>query len=337
MTLTNKGSSYIIVPQSTLDFGDGTKDYVTIPANSYMSPGNNKDLSVSCWFNPTQWSATAGNTWCNIVGKGPAVKWGLNITTHASPRYDFHVSSGGNNKCHSSTDTLVELNKWTHLVGTYDGSNQIMKLYIDGEYKVSSLSKSGSTADTTTDVKIGWNTNNSISGQVYDVRFWSGCCLTADDAKKVYNGIDVQTSNLVAHYKFLEREDTTLEDSQNNLDGTITGADWYERKMRCWNSRWDEENYNITVETFIDACDRNFLFRNVIPGAYTEQYNILGTPKYIDLTYTSSNTLVYEPISGYGISSLRQKRTVAVKNISDSFINRDTFKIKIESTRLDIE
>lgn len=103
----------------------------------------------------------------------------------------------------------------------------------------------------------------------------------------------------------------------------------------CWCTRFDEGNWDLTVETFLESGNRNTLFENVVPGAVRELYSILGQPKYIDNTYSSGNTLIFEPQSGYGLSSLREKRMVAVKNIQDSFITRDYFGVKIESVRLD--
>jgi len=100
--------------------------------------------------------------------------------------------------------------------------------------------------------------------------------------------------------------------------------------------RWDEGNWNLTVETFLPSGARDSIFANVTPGAVSELYNILGTPKYIDTTYSSGNTLILEPQGGYGLSSLREKRMIGVKNISDTFINREYFNVKIEGIRLDI-
>ena len=100
--------------------------------------------------------------------------------------------------------------------------------------------------------------------------------------------------------------------------------------------RWDEGNWNITVETFVGSGNRETIFSNVTPGAVRELYNILGTPEFIDTTYNSGNTLVFEPIHGYGLSSLRQRRKIAVKNISDTFLNPNYFNIKIEGYRIDL-
>jgi len=104
----------------------------------------------------------------------------------------------------------------------------------------------------------------------------------------------------------------------------------------CWCKRWDEGNWDITIETFLTSSQRNNLFHNLTPGAVSELYNILGTPNYIDTTYNSGNTLIIEPISGYGASSLRERRTIAVKSITDNFINREYFNVKIEGYRIDV-
>lgn len=104
----------------------------------------------------------------------------------------------------------------------------------------------------------------------------------------------------------------------------------------CWCTRWDENNWGLVAETFLGSSNRDNLFANVTPGAVRELYNILGTPKYIDTTYTSGNTIILEPQHGYGLSSLREKRMIGVKNISDRFITRDKLGVKIEGIRLDI-
>jgi hypothetical protein len=101
-------------------------------------------------------------------------------------------------------------------------------------------------------------------------------------------------------------------------------------------TRWDEGNWDIVIETFLNSSNRGKLFRHVTPGAVRELYNILGTPKYIDTTYSSSNTLIFEPQDGFGLSGVREKRTIAVKTIQDTFLNPDWFGIKIEGYRIDV-
>lgn len=101
-------------------------------------------------------------------------------------------------------------------------------------------------------------------------------------------------------------------------------------------TRWDEDDWGLVVETYVGSSNRNTIFKNIIPTAVTELYNILGTPYYKDTSWSSGNTIILEPISGYGLSSLREKRTVAVRNATDWFINQETFGIKLECLRLDV-
>jgi hypothetical protein len=98
-------------------------------------------------------------------------------------------------------------------------------------------------------------------------------------------------------------------------------------------SRWDEDNWGVVIETFCNASNRNIIFNHLVPGAVTEMYNILDTPTFFDLTYNSGNTLIFHPLDGTGISGLRDEATVIVDNISDTFINKDYFGIKIEGKK----
>ena len=130
--------------------------------------------------------------------------------------------------------------------------------------------------------------------------------------------------------------DTTSYDEGESLRIYVSCNNYPNNYIDCWCTRFDEDNWGGTIETFMGSGSRNFLFNNVTPGAVRELYNILGTPKFIDTTYESGNTLIISPISGYGLSSLREERTVAVKSISDTFINWEKFNVKIEFKRLDI-
>jgi hypothetical protein len=95
--------------------------------------------------------------------------------------------------------------------------------------------------------------------------------------------------------------------------------------------RWDEDNDNITIETFLGSGARNLLFQNITPGAIRELSTKLGWVINLDGTYRNSgNTLILEPSSDYGLSGVRSRKVVLVKNASDTFINEDTYNVKLE-------
>jgi len=325
MSLTNKGSFYIKVPQSSLYFdASSSVDIENIDAVKY------KSFSVAFWFKP----AGSDNRW--ILGNGAQFR----VQAQVDGDINFWMRDSDGNTDEIDTDNIVN-NDWQHIVCSYiSGSGEARaKIYRNGVLAKSDTVALGYLNAGSNNFTIGETYKGGkqfFSGNICEVIIWSGIALDNDSVKKTYNGISTDTDNIVAHWKFDDREGNILSDSINGYDGTINGADWDEREVRCWNSRWDESNWDVVIETFIDASDRNFIFRNVTPGATRELYNILGTPKYIDTTYTSSNTIIFEPISGYGVSSLRQKRTIAIKNISDTFVNKNTFRIKIEGVRIDV-
>ena len=99
-------------------------------------------------------------------------------------------------------------------------------------------------------------------------------------------------------------------------------------------SRWDEDNWDVIIETFLTSSNRDTLFAHVQPGIYSEKTNQLGWTIITDTTYNSGNTLIIEPQHPFGVSSLRESRTIVVTNISDGFITPRYFGIKIEGKRI---
>lgn len=339
MGVTGQGSMDLKVAQGCYHLGNGggSADYVTLTNLGAVTPDSGNAVSVSCWFKVNDLSIGAGGTWLNLVGKDESSKtWGLGIDD--TSRFVFHVSGagGGKNRCFSA----FGLNKWYHLVGTYAGGDKIggdktISLYVDSHLVDSGTSPSGISGYHDNDVYIGAGTGSPVSGLIHDVRIWSGACLTADEVVRVYNGLDVQKPKLIGHYKFKDRRGTNLKDySKNNYDGTITGGEWYPRDIRCWCNRWQEDGNNVVIETMMDACDRNYIFNQVIPGEIRENINSLGWQIIRDGTFKSGNTLIFTPVSNTGLDDCREERICVVRNIQDWFVNPYIFGVKIEGMRV---
>jgi len=238
------------------------------------------------------------------------------------------------------SDDAVTLGEWQHVACVFHGDD--VEFYINGEsngggspgHVLTQPDVPGIIGARWVDKDLGTQTLK-FSGSMCDIQIWSGVKLTSNQIQQVYNGVDVEKNNRIARWLFNDKEGTTLTDSIGGYDGTLTNCEWQDRDITCWCKRWDEGNWDVTIETFLEPADRNYIMNNVTPGAYRELYNILGTPRYIDTTYSSGNTLILEPRSGFGINDLRQTRTIAVKNISDTFENWETFGLKIEGVRID--
>lgn len=332
MSVTNDGSLKLYIPQGSVYFAGGTSDeLIEVSYNTLLCPPNK--LTLAMWI-----KSDASNSERYIIAKGlPNADYGFQIHTNTS-QADFIINNGAR----AITTSDVNDGEWHHLVGTYDstaGGTDEVKLYVDGELDATGDYSTAITHDLSpliiaakTDVGgYEWG------GYINDIKFFNGNALSADEVRQLYNGIEI-TDGLVAHWKFDEKTGLKIVDEINSISGNFAGdlgrggtnPTWKDRDIQCWGTRWDETNDGMTFETFMDACDRNYLMDNVTPKAVRELYNILGTKKFIDTTFTSSNTLIIEPIDGYGISSLVEKKTIGVKNIRTRLINSETYGVKIE-------
>lgn len=101
-------------------------------------------------------------------------------------------------------------------------------------------------------------------------------------------------------------------------------------------TNWKEDNYGLILESFMGSANRNIIFSNLVPGAVKESFNILGTPHFRDLTYSSGNSLILSPIGSTGLSGLRQERTIAVSHLKDDILTPDLFYVRLEGKRIDV-
>jgi hypothetical protein len=169
-----------------LDF-DGNDDWVDVNVGSKLQLGNN--VSESAWVYPTENGNSAG---ADIGGKGysaspPYGSYGLEFYNNNQ----FALGTGATDNSYDALKTLTTgytLNRWYHVVGTYDGTTK--KIYIDGVLNNSS-NYSKNIAYNTTDFSIGaWanepSGNNNWKGLIDDVRVYN-YALTAEQVKQVMN------------------------------------------------------------------------------------------------------------------------------------------------------
>lgn len=101
-------------------------------------------------------------------------------------------------------------------------------------------------------------------------------------------------------------------------DLIISGNSCY---IKCKCSRWDVQNYNVIIETWLNKSNYEDLRDSVRPGAVGELYNILGRPRYYDKSWRSYNTLWIYPdtTSNSNLKNMRDGNTlIYVKNINSS-------------------
>jgi len=150
------------------------------------------------------------------------------------------------------------------------------------------------------------------------------------------------TSHYSFTYHFDDDEGITFRDIptlfkfENDLAifyNSLDGDDFID----CKCSRWDVENYSVTVSTWLDETQLNTLMSNVTPGATGELYKILGRPTYYDQTWTGENTLRLYPtpsssaMNGSNLKNMRKNTLLYVKNITTTTLDTiDWIHTKIE-------
>jgi hypothetical protein len=117
---------------SALEF-NGESDYVEIKDTAKDSPFALTSMSISAWIKPSAYPAGRPIYWAGIAGK----RYGYGMRLGIDGRLHFRVYGpfGDDGKVtpfdyRGKKDKQISLNKWHHVVVTYDNTNT--KFYIDG-------------------------------------------------------------------------------------------------------------------------------------------------------------------------------------------------------------
>lgn len=133
---TNNGSTIVKIPNGKRARSfNGTDNYVEISDSPELRPQN---LTLSVWLKPTGTHLNSGRiiekTW--NAGVAPTFasyifRWGNEAAGDEDDNGKIYFDigySGGTSKVFTTTNDFND--KWTHVVGTYDGGN--IKIYVNG-------------------------------------------------------------------------------------------------------------------------------------------------------------------------------------------------------------
>jgi len=185
--------------------------------------------------------------------------WSYDYTAHSSPYYAQHLRAAvdgslilaynnGAGNLSLEVSNVIEMNKWEHIVGTYEKGSQ--KLYVNGE-----LVGSGTDNVTITyyaqEVWIGKANfaGGEFAGEMQKVRFFNNV-LDATEVKELYSGASVP-------YKYKGANQTN---TLGSLDFT---------------SSWSTSNASITdSDTFTVSADNGFIAKDFSAGDVGKQYRL---------------------------------------------------------------
>ena len=233
---------------------NGTNEYVSVPFDSTMNPSGN--FSVSAWVKLSNKNAyrSAVTSRSETVNGNQTGGYMLYISN--ANKWQFwngFGNTGGLWKQANSSTRIIE-NTWQMQTVTYDHSNTLMRLYVDGEL-LKQNSSASLVANTDKPLYIGAGRTNKhphdvdppqfhFNGRIDDVAIWNAM-LSSDEIVQLYNSGetlyagdnygDYTSSGSLQEYWTMDTEvsgenngsGTTLFGEKNNNDGTFVNTpDW---------------------------------------------------------------------------------------------------------------
>jgi hypothetical protein len=211
---------------------NGVNNFINIPDADILDIDSNH-ITSSAWVYP--YSCTgAGDGFQTIITK--QVAYYFNLNTACKPQFYWYslVSPG----YHTSADA-VPTNQWSHVVSSYNGDTDTLKIYINGEVTKVVTGITGDGAENSNPLVIGGYSaaTRSSDGIVDDVRLYNRA-LSADEIKRLYktgattkfgvsNSVGTLKEGLEAHWTF-DGKDTfsasTADVSGNANHGTLVNG-----------------------------------------------------------------------------------------------------------------
>ena len=224
---------------------DGVDDYVDISYNNNL---NVEAITIEAWIYP---DGTQSKYAC-IAEKKWNSAWFFNIIWDERLRFFYKI---GGTATHVYSTGTVTLNKWNHVVVTYDGVSN-GKFYINNTGESWNPSPGGSLGTNTAHLLIGGNATGgdyNFNGSIDSVRIYNRA-LSAEEVRYHYN-----KGGPVAEWKFDEGSgQTAFDETSNNNDGTLGDGTCVAGAGTC--PTWVEGKYGGGLsfdggDDYVDAGD----------------------------------------------------------------------------------
>jgi hypothetical protein len=233
---------------------DGVDDYVEVADDSSLNLTD--AITVEAWIKPV----SVVGTHSLFIDKDYSSAWALNF--NVGDRIKYYMVTSVNNEIVGAAGTIT-LNKWHHVVMTYDSSSGAWVSYINGVQDIDET-LSGSISTSTQNLIFGRDSAGiyPFDGLIDEVRIYNRA-LSAEEIRYHYN-----RGGPVAHWRFDEGEgQTAFDESVNDNDGTLgstTASDagdptWVQGKYGSALSFDGVDDYvEITSSTGLDYQDSDY-------------------------------------------------------------------------------
>ena len=321
-----------------------TSEYVEVPFDVSMNPTG--DFSVNAWV-----KVKASNDWQSVVTSRSAdtACGALNNRTkgymlYIQPDEDWSFWNGRcttNTWAKVDTSVSVNLNTWQMQTVTYDASETMMKLYIDGVLKGNNNSDT-LTANSNRPLRIGAGATNEdtprywFNGKIDEVAIWSST-LSAAEITQLYNsgetlyagenyGNYTSASSLGEYWTMDDNVETgngsgtTLYGEINNNDGTLNGGP-------SWSTDFPGTLPTLTSSDPVDDATNVSIETNIV---LTFSETIKAGTGNITLKKTTDNSTVETfAIGGSNITISGSQITI---DPTDFLENNTEYYVLIDST-----
>lgn len=176
----------------------------------------------------------------------------------------------------------LELNKWYHVAGTYDG--QFVRYYVNGCLVIKNPA-TGNLLQNNINTGIGNRTSNfqefeQFFGSIDEVRIWN-VCRSENDIKNNMNTLPNPSTQvgLKGYYKF---NSSLLNEIANINHGAAVGSIQYDNEATSINT------FNYTGYTILSSTCSQYTVE-LLSNVNTAQYSLNGT------NYSTSNSLTISP------------------------------------------
>lgn len=253
--------------QNGLDF-DGTDDRVEC-GNDTSLQITGKRITLEAWIYPTTWKTNAYDG--NVINKEyNTSNYGYMLRVGANAQLNFAIGDGTWREI--TTGSILTLNTWQHIAGTYDGTK--MRVYLNGKAVDSSTVSVSIPATTSTPLWLGGHPTYTryYQGMIDEVRIWSTTRTVAELNTGMNSEICTRQNGLRAYYKFNQGKAgqynlsvKTLTDlSGYNNTGTLKGF-----TLNGSGSNWlKAQSFFRTAATTLDTAEACEIFRSP-SGKYT--------------------------------------------------------------------
>lgn len=271
---------------------------------SQLTISDNADLDISTNLTVSAWAKNdnAGlSDFDTIVSKyefstGSKMEWSMQITSAEKILISLS-EDGGVSSFWNSDEAVPILNQWNHYAFVFTGGISL-KVYLNGEEISGSFTLGtlpSSLYNGTADLHIGKNDSvfqNIWEGQICAVKIHNSS-LSAEDVRLVYLRANPSESTLAAWYPMNEGTGTTITDTVNGNNGT----------MSSFTSPWANTQDGLLVPTVKYAFLNNLLTNRIYgsaaysdPNEENSEYIIIATNSKaiaIDLLDGSTTDIAY--------------------------------------------